>query len=271
MASMGKEPIRVANPTRRSLRVRIGSGAVAVVNTAWLFVNTTVSAANLPSDASDAWKTIVSVPWIIPLALVALSLGVLAWSLLPRKEGLAAAPHQPITPKSTYNMPLHAVFRHVAYDSDWAATYDRFADHDRECRRDGEYALAKEVREALARGEVSARGRHHIPGTSYECQLASSPIPTSFWADAFLQPFNEILLADDGVCIASIKRRTNDDPRGSYQEVVLSSEEVLARWPQRRDAGQNAPTQLATDVEAYKAKMGSRAEIEYDSEWNEGR
>ena len=145
-------------------------------------------------------------------------------------------------------MPLHEVFRHVAFDSKWAATYDRFSDADPECQRDGEYALAKEVREALARGEVSARGRHYVQGTDWGFTLASEPIPKEFWPNTYMQPFGEIALRDDARCIVTLMRRTNSDPTDKYREIKLSREEVLSHWPRQRQAiGPLAPTQFAKD------------------------
>lgn len=78
---MGKpEP---ATETRRSRRVRITSGIGAVVATAWWVITLAISVANLPSDASDAWKAVVSAPEYIPFGLAALFIGVLIWSLWP--------------------------------------------------------------------------------------------------------------------------------------------------------------------------------------------
>ena len=108
--------------------------------------------------------------------------------------------------------------------------------------------MAKEVREALARGEVNARGRHYIQGTDWGFTLASEPIPKEFWPSSYMQPFGEITLRDDARCIATLMRRTNDDPTDKYREIKLSREEVLSHWPKQKQAiGPLAPTQFAKD------------------------
>lgn len=89
---MGTEPNRHGHNRRRSWKVRAASGFVAIVNTVWFAVNSTITAANLPSDASQAWTTIVSAPQYIPAAIVLASLGILVWSLWPSREAAPAAP-----------------------------------------------------------------------------------------------------------------------------------------------------------------------------------
>lgn len=95
---MGNEPNRVAHGVRRSWKVRIASGFVVALNTAWFLISSTITAANLPSDASQAWATIVGAPEYIPGAMVAASLGILIWSLWPPKIDAVepiAAPDDP--------------------------------------------------------------------------------------------------------------------------------------------------------------------------------
>jgi protein-tyrosine-phosphatase len=72
--------------TPRFHRIRYASAVVAAINVVWLIVTTTVTAVNLPNDAGEAWRTIVSTPEYIPGALVAVSVGILIWSFWPRQE-----------------------------------------------------------------------------------------------------------------------------------------------------------------------------------------
>lgn len=83
---MGTETHRVGHSRRRSWKVRIASGFVASVNAVWFAINSTITAANLPSDAGQAWETIVSAPEYIPAGIVLVSLGILAWSLWPSRK-----------------------------------------------------------------------------------------------------------------------------------------------------------------------------------------
>jgi len=52
-----------------------------VVNFGWSIISTVISVANLPADASDAWKAIVSVPELIPYGLTVACLCALAWAI----------------------------------------------------------------------------------------------------------------------------------------------------------------------------------------------
>jgi hypothetical protein len=171
-------------------------------------------------------------------------------------------PAEPKKPKWT-DMPLHEVFRHVAFESKWAASYERFADADAECQADGQYALAKEVREALSRGDVNARGRHYIQGTDWGFTLASEPIPKEFWPNTYMQPFEEIALRDDARCIVTLVRQTNADPTDKYREIKLSREEVLAHWPRQRQAvGPLPPTQFSKDYVRELQRLSRRFDDE---------
>jgi len=167
-----------------------------------------------------------------------------------RREAFRRRPERPSPvprPKPKVDLPFHAVFRHVAFHSAWAAEYDRLSDPDRECRKSGEYALSKQVREALARGDVKARGRKFIPGTNWEFTLASMPIPQEFWTNSYFQAFGEIQMADNARCIATSGERPSNE---RYSEITLDRGEVLARWkPQRSpySIGPDAPTQIAKD------------------------
>ena len=76
----------LSETTRRYRRIRLASGVVAAINVVWLVVTTSVTAVNLPNDASEAWRTVVGAPEYIPGALVAVSLGILIWSFWPRQE-----------------------------------------------------------------------------------------------------------------------------------------------------------------------------------------
>lgn len=73
--------------TRKSRRVRITTGIGAAVASAWAVITTFIGVANLPADAGDAWKAVVSAPEYIPFGLAALFIGTLIWSFWPFKGG----------------------------------------------------------------------------------------------------------------------------------------------------------------------------------------
>jgi len=79
--------------------VRITTGLAAAVASVWAAITTVVSAANLPRDASEAWKAVVSAPEYIPYGLAAMLIGALMWSLWwPSRKRESAAPTIPPDP-----------------------------------------------------------------------------------------------------------------------------------------------------------------------------
>lgn len=93
---MGLLP-QVVEQKRKSRRVRITSAIGAAFTTTWAVVTTIIDVANLPSDASDAWKAMVSAPEFLPFGLAILFVSALIWSFWPinRLEPVAAATLHP--------------------------------------------------------------------------------------------------------------------------------------------------------------------------------
>jgi hypothetical protein len=124
-------------------------------------------------------------------------------------------------------MPLCRVLSYIIYKSDWASrtTLDAHAPPDA--------VLAKELLEALARGDVSARGRRVISQFPYQLAAASELIPTDFWAYAFIQPFGELVINEPTRGVAATDGKfTSIDDRRCYREVTLKRDQVLSIWPQ---------------------------------------
>jgi hypothetical protein len=72
-------------PVRRNRKASFVAGSLLVLHVAWTVITTTIDAANLPSDANDAWKAIVTAHEFIPAGFAMLTLSLLVWSLLPPK------------------------------------------------------------------------------------------------------------------------------------------------------------------------------------------
>jgi hypothetical protein len=169
-----------------------------------------------------------------------------------RLRNLAPADTTARKPPKRIDMPFCEVFRYVAFDSKWAESYDRFTDPDPGCRKDGDYALAKEIREALAREDVNARGRRCLDGSDRDYGAASMPIRHDYWTNAYMQPFGEIIEADANRCVATTKV-PGTDRKERYRQITLSRDEVLAKWPRQRTTrlGPPRPTQFARDLVEY--------------------
>ncbi|WP_156350093.1 hypothetical protein [Sphingomonas sp. Leaf20] len=85
------------NRKRASFAGSIGT----IVSTAWLILTTAISAANLPSDANDAWKAIVSTSPFLPAGLAALCVVTLVWAIWWPVSAVApedASNHRPTVP-----------------------------------------------------------------------------------------------------------------------------------------------------------------------------
>lgn len=106
-------------------RKRVGwiSGILGAINAAWAIVNTTISVANLPADASDAWKAVVSAPALIPYGLTCVCIAVLAWAIFwpDRQEAPSAEATSTLSGRAAVNLTLHPAYieekaRQVAID-----------------------------------------------------------------------------------------------------------------------------------------------------------
>ena len=62
-------------------RAGVVGGIGLLVNGAWTYANRTISVTNLPKDASDAWKVIVSVPAFLPIGLTVVFACILIWAV----------------------------------------------------------------------------------------------------------------------------------------------------------------------------------------------
>lgn len=125
-------------------------------------------------------------------------------------------------------MPLHLIFRHLAFHSEWARHV---------ILSEGESAnalLQREFIEACARSELATFGRVQSVKAPHTLSAASEAIPNTFWTYAFVQPFAEIVQRDPSRGAASTLGKFYGVTPSQYREVSARTAEVMALWPKAK-------------------------------------
>lgn len=156
-----------------------------------------------------------------------------------------AAPNNSIEqhfdPQSKW-LPLHSALHYLVYDSAWAFGHPGVANE-----KDFDALISSELRERLARGEISARGK---AGSGDDAlSRTTEPIPAEFWIAAYFQPAGEIWQADDHRGIALIP-----NTKRSYRAVIVEREAVERAWPARA-ATSGELSALASVVEPMRQQF----------------
>ena len=87
----------------RDRRATVGSGLVTTASVAWNAIQFFNDAADLPKDASNFWRLLVTMDPLVPWAIFLLAACILAWSLWPRPNEPEAATAAPSTgPQTTH-------------------------------------------------------------------------------------------------------------------------------------------------------------------------
>ena len=201
--------------------MRATSGIGAVLAAIWLVITTAISVANLPADASDAWKAIVTASEYIPLGLAALFVGVLIWSFWPSKERPKHRMSVEAERERRRDMPFREALRHFAYCSDWGHRFQ----HPSAFTMNAVYwpqAVQRQFCQPLIDGEVLAFGIRREQGKDRENGL--TPIPQDFWRTA---QFETASILED----PDASPWARDEAQTSYTDIVFSKVEVEAAWP----------------------------------------
>lgn len=161
--------------------------------------------------------------WLQVLGIVAIFLGLghMVWGLTIDERPWWERPS--LKGREAGWMPLHKALRYIALKSDWAFSI-REVD-----LKVLDALLEREVMECLARGDIDARG------IEFEANRASSAttklIDKEFWETAFIQPFGEIVIAEDARGFAARDGKYQHAPAVSYRGIVLNMSQVKERWP----------------------------------------
>lgn len=119
-------------------------------------------------------------------------------------------------------MPLDRALRYLVYDTKWALEQPKPGSE-----KQFDQAVVRELREALARGDIPSRGRTMAYEGDTGPKESSHPIDSSFWTTAFFQPHAEIVLADSDRCTACV----SGGP--SYRGIVVDGLALRDMWPPR--------------------------------------
>ncbi len=114
---------------------------------------------------------------------------------------------------------LHRALRYLVYESTWGSSQAYPASEN-----DFDALVSQEFVEALARGEVRSRGKKGIAFSND--QRTTEPIHADYWITGFVQPYGEIVLADDTRCVAG-----NPSENFTFRGVVVDSNDLKRRWP----------------------------------------
>ncbi len=134
------------------------------------------------------------------------------------------------TPRTQHTdwMPMHLALRYIALESEWSHQVELLPAPDLDS------LLENEVKERLARGQISARGIETIKaGMTLETET-TTPINPDFWETAFFQPFAEIQLCDDKRGAASRRGNHLHVPAKSYRQVVFNRDDIIREWPKSK-------------------------------------
>lgn len=158
-------------------------------------------------------------------------------------------------------LPLCHAIRYIIYESKWASSTAVGS------KQDADSVLEKKIIEALARGDISARGRRVVSQYPYRLAPASEPIPTEFWTHAFIQPFGELVINEPERGVAATDGaflHLND--RRSYREVVLNRNDVHLVWPKAKM--RVTPNPYSEAVTKYWKQFSSNPDREFDDEFS---